>query len=231
MIEQIQIYKERIRIILNKERIWELSDKVLYDMCRDHPLHNDPKEIIMKTLLIGRVYSVQLERRKIKDKDNLLGDRFYEDKVIPTFLESGLDERLSRLTTKNLSPELFHEIFQTHKFLLDKIHPITELNKRSFCSKYLHFHKPELFFLYDSRLRQSLSILKGKINQEQRTQFLVNTSNYDKEYVEFFLKCYNLKIEIERVLEQSLSIRDFDTIMLELSNYINDKNRQDENGN
>jgi hypothetical protein len=223
MIDQIQIYKDQIQVILNKERIWELSDKVLYDMCQKHPYHNDPKEIIMKTLIIGRVYSVQLERRK--NKDNLLGDKFYEDKVIKTFLESGLDERLSRLTSKNLSPESFDEIFQTHKFLMDKIHPITELNKRSFCSKYLHFHKPELFFLYDSRLRQSLSILKGKIHQEQRTQFLVNTSYYDIEYVEFFLKCYNLKIELERVLEQSLSIRDFDTIMLELSNNINDKTR------
>lgn len=182
MSEQIQPYKVLIQNILKKERIWELSDKVLYDMCRDHPLHNDPKEIIMKTLLIGRVYSVQLERRK--NKDNLLGDRFYEDKVIKTFLESGVDEKLSRLTSKNLSPESFDEIFHIHKFLMDKIHPITDLYKRSFCSKYLHFHKPELFFLYDSRLRQSLSILRGKINQEQRTRFLVNTSTYDIEYVE-----------------------------------------------
>lgn len=222
MIKQIQQYKEQIRIIIEKERIWELSDKVLYDMCRDHPLHNDSKEIIMKTLIIGRVYSVQLERRK--NKDNLLGDRFYEERVIPTFLESGLDERLSRIKSKNLSPELFDEIFQTHKFLMDKIHPITDMNKRSFCSKYLHFHLPDLFFLYDSRLRQSLSILKGEITMEQRNQFLVNTGNYDIEYAEFFLRCYNLKTEIETILEQNLTIREFDTMMIELSNQNSDKN-------
>lgn len=149
MNKQILKYKELIIEILDKERILEFSDKVLYDMCRDHPLHKDPNEIIMKTLIIGRVYSVQLERRKNKEKDNLLGDRFYEYKVIKIFIESGLDERLSRLKSKNLSTELYNEIFQTHKFLMNIIRPITEMDKKSFCSKYLHFHLPNLFIYKD----------------------------------------------------------------------------------
>jgi hypothetical protein len=224
MIELIQHYKELILSILDKENIWELSNKVLYDMCREHPFHNVPKEIIMKTLIIGRVYSVQLERRKNNDK--LLGDRFYEEKVIHVFLNKGLDNKLLNLTSKSLSPEVFDEIFQVHKFLMDTIRPITDMDKRSFCSKYLHFHLPDLFFLYDSRLRQSVSFLKGKILPEQKKQFLIDSNNYDKEYVEFFLKCYNLRTELQTVLYRELTIREFDTIMIELSNNISEKTQK-----
>ena len=218
MIEQIKKYEKFIRDTLDKERIWELSDKILYDMCRDHPTHSSRQEIIMKTLIIGRVYSVQLERRKNKGKLN--GDKYYEDMVIPTFKTSGLDGRLSKLRSKTLTPTVFNEIFQVHKFLMDTIHEITDMDNRSFCSKYLHFHLPDLFFLYDSRLRQSVSILKGKISTEQKHEFLINTSEIDIEYVEFYLKCYNLRTELETSLNRKLTIREFDTVMIELSNHL-----------
>ena len=223
-IEQIKKYENLIRDTLNdKKRIWDLSNEVLYNMCKEHPYHKNPQEIIMKTLIIGRVYSVQLERRKNKGK--LIGDKFYEDRVIPTFKNSGLDERLLNLRSKDLSQEVFHEIFEVHNFLMKRLQLITKMDKRSFCSKYLHFHFPDLFFLYDSRLRQSVSILKGKIEKEQKEKFLVKTSKYDKEYVEFFLKCYNLKTELQTFLHlhRNLTIREFDTIMIEISNDINQK--------
>jgi len=221
MTEQIQKYKDLIREILEKDRIWDLSDSILYDMCKKYPLHNNPKEIITKTLIIGRVYSVQLERRK--NKEGLIGDKFYEDKVIPTFLNSGIDDKLSKLRSKGLSPDVFDEIFHVHKFVMNILRPITDMNKRSFSSKYLHFHLPNLFFLYDSRLRQSVSLLNGEITKDQTHQFLVNTDDYDIEYVKFFLKCYNLKNELQTILNRNLTIRKYDTVMIELSNYITQK--------
>ena len=213
---KISLYNDLIHKTLEKDRIWDLSDKVLYDMCKNNPLHNNPKEIIMKTLIIGRVYSVQLERRK--NKDHLIGDRFYEDKVIPTFLKSRLDEKLMNLRSKNLIPSVFNDVFSVHKSLMDSLHKITELDKRSFCSKYLHFHLPKLFFLYDSRLCQSVSLLSGKIQKFQKDEFLLKQKSYDLTYVEFFLKCYNLKEEIQEYLGRNLTIREFDNIMIEISN-------------
>lgn len=186
-------------------------------MCRKHPSHNDPKEIIMKTLIIGRVYSVQLERRK--NHDQLIGDRFYEDKVIPTFMNSKLDDYISGLRGKTLTPKLFDEIFSIHKSLMKDLHRITQMDKRSFCSKYLHFHLPQLFFLYDSRLCQSVSFLSGKITKEQKETFVDTRKKYDITYVEFFLKCYNLKHELHDHLGRPLSIREFDNIMIEISNF------------
>ena len=214
---EISLYDDLIHKTLEKERIWDLSDKVLYDMCKNHPLHDNPKEIIMKTLIIGRVYSVQLERRK--NKDNLIGDRFYEDKVIPTFLKSKLDEKLSFLRSKNLKTSVFEDVFSVHKSLMDSLHKITDMDKRSFCSKYLHFHQPKLFFLYDSRLCQSVSILSGKITKEQKETFVNTRKDYDKTYVEFFLKCYNLKEKLQEYLGRTLTIREFDNIMIEMSNF------------
>ncbi len=224
MSDQILKYEKFIRDTLDNERTWELSDKVLYKMCQDHPNHNDSKEIIMKTRIIGRVYSVQLERRK--NKGTLNGDKFYEKKVIPTFKNSGLDGRLSKLRSKTLSPKIFDEVFQVHKDLMDKIYVITKMDNRSFCSKYLHFHLPDLFFLYDSRLRQSVSILKGIISTEQKHEFLLNTNEIDIEYVEFYLKCYNLRTELETFFNRKLTIREFDTVMIELSNQLEIQHNQ-----
>jgi hypothetical protein len=224
MTDKIHRFKDLIHSTLEKERIWDLSDKVLYDMCKNHPFHDNPKEIIMKTLIIGRVYSVQLERRK--NKDHLIGDRFYEDMVIPTFMKSRLDEKLINLRTENLKPSVFNDVFSVHKSLMDSLHKITEMDKRSFCSKYLHFHLPKLFFLYDSRLCQSVSILSGKITKEQKETFINTRKNYDITYVEFFLKCYNLKEELQNYLNRPLKIRDFDNIMIEISNCENQKKKQ-----
>lgn len=63
-------------------------------------------------------------------------------------------------------------------------------------------------------------ILKGRITKEQKLQFLDHSQNVDPEYVETYLKCYNLKKEIQCVLnlDRELSLREFDTIMLEITN-------------
>ena len=228
MSDRFSQYNFLINNTLKKVRIWDLSDKLLYEMCQKHPSHKDPKEIIMKTLIIGRVYSVQLERRK--NHDQLIGDRFYENKVIPTFMNSKLDDYISGLRGKTLSPKLFDEIFSVHKSLMKDLHRITQMDKRSFCSKYLHFHLPPLFFLYDSRLCQSVSSLSGRILKEQKSSYLTKVNKYDTTYVEFFLKCYNLKEELQEFLNRSLTIREFDNIMIEISNTKN-QNRKKGNGN
>lgn len=206
MIEQIKKHDSLIRETLTKERIWDLSNKVLYDMCRNHPLHTDSQVIIMKTSIIGRVYGVQLVRFKKNKKDNRSGDKFYEEKVIPTFKNSGIDEKISNLKTKNLSPENFHEILSVHKFLMETLRHIIHQDDHSFCSKYLHFHLPKLYFLYDTRGCQSVSILGDKLNKEQKQDFFERPDDYDLVYVKYFLKCYYLKKELEEYLNRKLKI-------------------------
>lgn len=128
---------------------WFLFDKILYDLCQQYPRHNNAHEVVAKIAMIGRAYSASVERRKNAETTN---DRdFYYGYVAPLIVDSDLDERLDALrqyqspTTENL-----HEILDTHLYLQELLKKATEMDKRSFVSKYLHFHCPNLFYIFDS---------------------------------------------------------------------------------
>src|SRR3989339_652424 len=62
---------------------WMLGNNILYKMCLDYPLHNNPEEICAKIWLIGRSYAASIERRTIKKHIN---DDFY-DYVVQEFIK------------------------------------------------------------------------------------------------------------------------------------------------
>lgn len=147
-------YKE---YLARKNSRWEFGNNILYKMCEENPLHNDADVLIGKIWLIGRSYAAAIERRK--NADDYLGDDFYYDAVAPKMLEIGdeLDNRIESL--KNNTGVIFDcipEILSTHKFLMDAFKEMTGLEKRSLASKYLHFHCPEKFFIYDSRAKEAI---------------------------------------------------------------------------
>lgn len=41
---------------------WDMGNQVLYDLCRRHPGHSEPGEILAKIWLIGRSYAAAIER-------------------------------------------------------------------------------------------------------------------------------------------------------------------------
>lgn len=127
---------------------WYLFDKVLYDLCQQYPRHNNPHEIVAKIAMIGRAYSASVERRNIADNQRNL-DFFYVF-IAPLIINSDLDERLDALKQyKTPTPDNLPEILATHLYLQELLKKVTERDNRSFSSKYLHFHFPNLFYLYD----------------------------------------------------------------------------------
>ncbi len=48
---------------------WDFSNRVLYDLCRARPAHDDESVVIAKMLLIGRAYSAAIERRKTRSRE------------------------------------------------------------------------------------------------------------------------------------------------------------------
>ena len=143
---------------------WFLFDKVLYDLCQQYPRHDNAHEVVAKIAIIGRAYSASVERRKNAETTS---DRdFYYGYVAPLIVDSDLDKRLDALrkyqtpTTENLP-----EILATHLYLQELLKKATEMNKRSFASKYLHFHCPNLFYIFDSYSDREINRLvksKGK---------------------------------------------------------------------
>jgi hypothetical protein len=85
------------------------------------------------------------------------------------------------------------KILKVHFYLTDLINDLTEQNKRSFCSKYLHFHFPHLFFIYDTRAVKAIGLLKTKFQYKYKEQ--IDANGIDKEYASFFIIVLPKKID------------------------------------
>jgi hypothetical protein len=197
--------KEEIEKALANDA-WDLGNQVLYDLCSQHPLHKSQQEIIAKVWLIGRSYAAALERRKNKSSDSV-GDLFYEDKAFPKIQNSEIDSWIGSLKN-NSKPE---EAIEAHFKLTKLFHEISELGKRSLASKYLHFHQPNLFFIYDSRAVKAISQITPASEKQLPS---LSPIEQDGEYLKFYRRCLWLRDELESKLGRKPSPREIDKVLL-----------------
>ena len=132
---------------------WKFGNDILYEMCRNYPEHKRADVIVGKLWLIGRAYAAAIERRK-DPKEEKATDDFYFNVVANEMLKIGeeLDNRIGNLKKYDvISNDNLEEIVSTHKFLTDIFKSISGQYNRSLASKYLHFHVPNMFYIYDSR--------------------------------------------------------------------------------
>ena len=176
---------------------WDFGNSILYRMCEDNPLHNDKHVVVGKLWLIGRSYAAAIERRKEVKTSN---DNFYYNEVQEKMLSIGmeLDKRIS-CVHENIETIAggVKDILNTHKFLMDAFEEITGMKKRSLASKYLHFHCPDKFFIYDSRANQAINKLV-----KQNKAIENKCEEYDNEYRVFVCKM----IELQDCLQSKLNI-------------------------
>lgn len=196
-----------------EKKPWELTNKYLYQICKENFYHKTANEIIAKTLLIGRTYAVALERRKNRELKEM-NDNFYTSKVVPNFQKSDLDFHLSKLKAiKTLSIKNLHQPLSVHYYLAEEFKKYITPYKRSFCSKYLHFHLPHLFYIYDSR---ALIAMRQFIPASSTVNELYPVA--DKQYNIFFNKCFILTNMIREEYNIQLSTRELDNLFLEVAN-------------
>ena len=205
----IKITKHHVKKAKQKSE-WDFGNKILYDLCDNYPYHKNIDQIVAKIWLIGRSYAAAIERRKKAKEYN---DTFYTEVVGPTIMKSEIDQWLETLS-KFRFPTLDNigNILTVHGSLMKLIKEMTGMEKRSLTSKYLHFHKPNLFFIYDSRAINSIR----KIIPPTKTK-LPMKSNIDVEYAKFCLRCIKLRDEIKEKLEKHLTPRELDKILLSIS--------------
>jgi hypothetical protein len=204
------IMRKDLESILKNDE-WDFGNNILYKLCKDHPLHQKIDVVIAKILFIGRIYAAAIERRKNKNEDS---DSFYSEIVAPKIINSEIDKKLSalnrhtRVTEQNIS-----QILETHNYLSNLFYQISGLSKRSLSSKYLHFHKPNLFFIYDSRASKALGKLlpRYKLNNEMKS---ILEKNVDRNYASFCLKSMVMKAKLEQILGREITLREFDNILI-----------------
>jgi|SRR5665213_666007 len=187
-----------VKEALSAQSVWDLGNDVLYKLCKERPGHGDDNVIIAKTLLIGRVYAAALERRRSAD---VLGDAFYK-KVARDFRDAKIDEWFQDPGGDR------QKAIETHKELTALLQRITGLEKRSFASKYLHFHFPEHFYIYDTRANKSAR----KLVQLDRGR--IRFGNVDAEYADFFARCEQLSKCINDLIGRIPNPREVDKVLL-----------------
>lgn len=205
------VEEEKVDYLLNNINqdtsiMWEYGNDILYSMCKNRPLHNDRNAVASKIWLIGRSYAASIERVKEKISSSEVYDCFL-DEITNNALN--FDNKLQKLTkvscneiNKNLSL-----IFETHLMLTEAFKKATKLEKRSLASKYLHFHCPNIFFIYDSRARLKINYLvKSKGNKTDCIG--------DFEYVDFYLRMLELQKYLNEKTKKIYTPRELDNFLL-----------------
>ena len=179
-----------------------IGNEVLYKMCETYPHHDDIDIIASKVLLIGRSYAATVERGRTNNSI-INNDDYYYEHIAPAFMGSEvLDQKLEELKLEkgdyidNIDRVLYlhNEIVSICK----KLKGLEELTKRSFASKYLHFHCPDKVLIYDSRAAAAIRkvVQRPNINEEWKTE-------YDSEYVDFCTRV----IEMSKCIEERTGSR------------------------
>lgn len=208
----MQLTERMIRECKSEDDIWSLGNSVLYDLCRAHPLHETTRQVVAKVWLIGRAYSAAVERgRGDAAGPGLSNDSFYTDALAPTLIASSLDERLRGIAQiHQINRADAEAVLQVHGYLVAELYKLTGKEKRSFASKYLHFHSPSLFFIYDSRAVEAIRTL-GIRRARGRPH-----AGLDTEYASFVT---TMLVLTERVLDQFgalLTPRQLDRLLLQV---------------
>jgi hypothetical protein len=179
------------------------GNHILYSMCRDQPLHDDPELIGGKLWLIGRAYSATVERKA--------GPNFNWEPLKQAIISSDIDQHIQHCKKiKRIDADNLSEVLKAHKVLTDIFKRATGLEKRSLASKYLHFHAPSAFFIYDSIAAKSVQKNIKHLRVKSRAE-----SNNDSAYEVFCKRCLVYR---DRVLEpkagQKVSPRYLDATLL-----------------
>lgn len=188
----------------------DLLNDVLYDMVRKYPSHKFEDQVYAKVVIIGRAYSASLERGAGHDSDN--EGKFYRDKIIPAFIKSNIDELLEKVKgIKKISTSNLATILQVHKGLIEIINDKTEIENRSFASKYLHFHCKNAFYIYDSIAKKRISELGYK------NEYTIPDSDIsvDGSYKNFCFKCLSLQDQVFEEHKILLTPRQIDNLLLQ----------------
>jgi hypothetical protein len=192
---------------------WQLSNDVLYDFCAKYPKHKRADVVAGKILLVGRVYAAAIERGVLNEEQT----DFYLDEVAPKVIQSGIDTWIARVSkVDRRHKNWFDTVVEVHGETTSLFSSITGKDNRSLASKYLHFHVPSSFYIYDSRAVEAFreSNIRGIDQDVPRASRTINLG--DNEYRKFVEKCEFLRRYCKTTFDKDLSPRQLDNLLLEI---------------
>lgn len=174
--------------------IQDTRSRALYDLCFFHRHHLQDELVADKLRLIGRLYA-----------EYGAGLGFSPELSAHCLAKSPVDRWFSALSTaEQLDGWLLLEL---HKRVMDVFADLPETEARSLASKYLHFHFPELFSIYDSQVDSAVKALS-----EGDCGFLA-MSDHDPVYGRFHAGCRKLAERLAPLIGRRLSPRELDRVL------------------
>jgi len=170
--------------------------RALYDLCFMHRHHMRDELVADKLRLITRLYTDSLAWP---------GKTFSAEAAAHSLSRSKVDHWFGALATaEHLDSGLLLEL---HKRLMGVFIDMHEDEARSLASKYLHFHFPELFYVYDTRIASAISLL-----MQGDCGFLA-LAEFDPAYGRFHACCRKLTESITPLVGRALSPRELDRVL------------------
>ena len=194
---------------LNRPSAWDLGNEVLYSLCADYPAHTEPEVIVAKLWLIGRAYAAPIERGRPMP-GGLKNEGFYTGRVVPMVLSSPVDSWIGELGGASLSWDDLPRILHAHRRLTDLFKSISGRAQRALAAKYLHFHRPDLFFIFDSRADAAVRAL---VPRPRRVE--LRKKEIDSDYSLFARRCLELMERLQPESPVPLAPRPLDRYLLE----------------
>jgi hypothetical protein len=199
-----------IQRAIESQSVWDLGNNVLYRLCAEHPGHDRDDVIIAKVWLIGRAYAAPIERRRGDHTKTYPGDKIYTDGVACKMREDSIDALFKVLSQCEEDDRV--EALKVHWKLQNVFSKVTGLNKRSLASRYLHFHFPKRFYIYDSRADSSIRDISKLIGNQQHDSSTAD--EVDKIYSDFFSRCQSVVQHIYGMSGRILDPRQLDKVLL-----------------
>ncbi len=188
---------------------WDVGNDWLYKLCETYPKHTDVGEVAAKIWLIGRAYSAAAERGT-SGKGN---GETYIRKLAASFVTRKADQYLKALPRK---PACFSNnldrVVKAHT-CIESIFADKGLRRVSLTSKYLHFHRPDLFPIYDSRAAAAIA----QVTPDHRfTEYELLSDHASSRYGKFCTRCAWLADEMKRQTNKTPTLRQLDSMLLEI---------------
>jgi hypothetical protein len=190
--------------------IWDIANEELYELCRRYSRHKRKSAVAAKIWLIGRSYSVAIERG-VAGKGK--ADEFITKRVVPRICSGPVDRWLAKLPKEpvDLSNSL-QLVIRTFKLLEKHLSKICRGRRReSFTSKYLHFHRPDLFPIFDSRARFAIAQITPDARFCARE---LELSPAEDDYEKFVIRCVWLAKKVAEKRRRIPTLRQVDNLLL-----------------
>jgi hypothetical protein len=190
-----------------KDDTWDFGNKFLYDLCRDYPDHSRRDEIVAKVWLIGRSYAAPIERGRQTERMPS-SEEFYEKVLAPAFVKGHVDRWFDEVRRSQGRDRAV--LLGVHAQLTDLFKSISGQSKRSLAAKYLHFHFPDYYFMFDSRAEHAVRSLPGLPRRHSSEP----ANLPDHVYRGFFMRCHFAQGWLTELLGAQVGPRDVDKVLL-----------------